>query len=47
MNTPPRESQNLIAAAMLLRAMPTPSTPEAQNLHREAQALIEDEDLKP
>jgi hypothetical protein len=26
---------------MLLRAMPTPSTPEAQNLHHEAQALIE------
>jgi hypothetical protein len=40
-NTPPRASQKLIAAAMLLRAMPTPSTPEAQNLQREAQALIE------
>jgi hypothetical protein len=26
---------------MLLRAMPTPSTPKAQNLHREAQTLIE------
>jgi hypothetical protein len=26
---------------MLLRAMPAPSTPEAQNLHREAQTLIE------
>jgi hypothetical protein len=26
---------------MLLRAMPAPSTPEAQNLHHEAQALIE------
>jgi hypothetical protein len=39
-NTPPRASQKLIAAATLLRAMPTPSTPEAQNLHREAQALI-------
>jgi hypothetical protein len=25
----------------LLWAMPAPSTPEAQNLHREAQALIE------
>jgi hypothetical protein len=24
----------------LLRAMPAPSTPEAQNLHREAQTLI-------
>jgi hypothetical protein len=40
-NTPPRTSQKLIAAAMLLRAMPAPSTPEARNLHREAQALIE------
>jgi hypothetical protein len=26
---------------MLLWAMPIPSTPEARNLHREAQALIE------
>jgi hypothetical protein len=40
-DTPPRVSQMLIAAATLLRAMPTPSTPEARNLHREAQALIE------
>jgi hypothetical protein len=40
-NTPPRVSQKLIAAATLLRAMPAPSTPEAQNLHREAHALIE------
>jgi hypothetical protein len=40
-NTPPRASQNLITAATLLRAMLAPSTPEAQNLHREAQALIE------
>jgi hypothetical protein len=40
-NTPPRASQKLIAAATLLRAMPPPSTPEAQNLHHEAQALIE------
>jgi hypothetical protein len=40
-NTPPRASQKLIAAATLLRAMPAPSTPEAQSLHREAQALIE------
>jgi hypothetical protein len=39
--TPPRVSQKLIAAATLLRAMPAPSTPEARNLHREAQALIE------
>jgi hypothetical protein len=35
-NTPPRTSQKLIAAAMLLRAMPAPSSPEARNLHREA-----------
>jgi hypothetical protein len=40
-STPPRASQKLIAAATLLRAMPAPSTPEAQNLHREVQALIE------
>jgi hypothetical protein len=40
-NTPPRASHKLIAAATLLRAMPAPSTPEARNLHREAQALIE------
>jgi hypothetical protein len=36
-DTPPRASQKLVAAATLLRAMPAPSTPEAQNLHREAQ----------
>jgi hypothetical protein len=35
-NTPPRASQKLIAAVTLLQAMPTPSMPEAQNLHREA-----------
>jgi hypothetical protein len=40
-STPPRASQKLIAAPTLLRAMPAPSTPEARNLHREAQALIE------
>jgi hypothetical protein len=40
-STPPRASQKLIATATLLRAMPAPSTPEARNLHREAQALIE------
>jgi hypothetical protein len=40
-DTPPRASQKLIATATLLRAMPAPSTPEARNLHREAQALIE------
>jgi hypothetical protein len=40
-NTPPRASQKLVAAATLVRAMPAPSTPEVRNLHREAQALIE------
>jgi hypothetical protein len=40
-DTPPRASQKLIVAATLLRAMPAPSTPEARNLHREVQALIE------
>jgi hypothetical protein len=40
-DTPPRASQKLIAAATLLQDMPTPSTPEARNLHREAHALIE------
>jgi hypothetical protein len=40
-NTPPSASKKLIAVATLLRTMPTPSTPEARNLHREAQVLIE------
>jgi hypothetical protein len=40
-HTPPRASQKLIPAAMLLWAMPKPSTPEARNLRREAHALIE------
>jgi murein DD-endopeptidase MepM/ murein hydrolase activator NlpD len=40
-NTPPRASQKLVTAATLLRAMPAPSTPEARNLQREVQALIE------
>jgi hypothetical protein len=40
-NTPPRASQKLVDAATLLRTMPPPSTPEARNLHREAQVLIE------
>jgi hypothetical protein len=40
-DTPPRASQKLIAAATLLRAMPAPSKPEARNLHRLVQALIE------
>jgi hypothetical protein len=39
-HTSPCASQKLIAAATLLR-LPEPSTPEARNLHREAQALIE------
>jgi hypothetical protein len=40
-NTPPHASQKLVAAATLLRAMHALSSPEARNLHREAQALIE------
>jgi hypothetical protein len=40
-DTPPRASQKLVAAATLLRVMLAPSMPEAWNLHREAQALIE------
>jgi hypothetical protein len=41
LNTPPRASQKLVAAATLLESMPAPSTPELRNLHHEAQALIE------
>jgi hypothetical protein len=40
-DAPPRASQKLVAATTLLRAMPPPSTPEARNLQREVQALIE------
>jgi hypothetical protein len=40
-NTLPRETQKLVTTATLLQAMLAPSTPEARNLHREAQALIE------
>jgi hypothetical protein len=40
-DAPPWASQKLVAAATLLRAMPAPSTPEARNLQREVQALIE------
>jgi hypothetical protein len=40
-NTPPRASQKLVAAATLLWAMPATLMPEARNLHREAQTLIE------
>jgi hypothetical protein len=35
-NTPPRVSQKRIAAAVLLRAMPAPSMPEAQALIEQA-----------
>jgi hypothetical protein len=41
LDAPPRASQKLIAAATFLRAMRAPSTPEARNLHREVQDLIE------
>ena len=39
-----RASQKIIAgaAAILLCAMPEPSTPEGRNLRKEAQALLED-----
>jgi hypothetical protein len=40
-DVPPRASQKLVAAATLLRAMPGPSTPEARDLHRKLQTLIE------
>jgi hypothetical protein len=38
---PPRASQKLVAPATLLRALPALSSPEARNLHHEAQALVE------
>ena len=37
-----RASQKITAAALLIRAMPEPSTPEGHNLCKEAQALLED-----
>jgi hypothetical protein len=40
-STPPRAIQKLIAATALLRPLLAPSTPEAWNLHCEAQALVE------
>jgi hypothetical protein len=40
-DAPPRASQKLVAAATLLRDMPAPSTPEARDMHREVQTLIE------
>jgi hypothetical protein len=46
-NTPPRASQKLVAAVTLRQAMPAPSTIEVRNLHREAQALIEQVAVKP
>ena len=38
----PRASQKITAAALLICAMPEPSTPEGRNLHKEAHALLED-----
>jgi len=37
-----RACQKITTAAILLRAMPEPSTPEGHNLRKEAQALLED-----
>jgi hypothetical protein len=45
-NTSPCAREKIIAAATLLRAMPAPSTREALNLHREAQALIKQADVQ-
>ena len=36
-----RANQKITAAAILLRAMPEPSTPKGRNLRKEAQALLE------
>ena len=38
----PRASQKITAAALLICAMPEPSTPEGRNLPKEAQALLDD-----
>ena len=38
----PRASQKITAAAILICAMPEPSTPEGRNLRKEAQALLEE-----
>jgi hypothetical protein len=43
---PPRASQKLVAAATLLLDMPAPLTPEARDLHREVQTLIEQEAIQ-
>jgi hypothetical protein len=40
-NTPSRASQKLVTDATMLQALPTLSSPEARNLHHEAQTLIE------
>jgi len=37
-----RDSQKITAMAILIRAMPEPSTPEGCNLRKEAQTLLED-----
>jgi len=37
-----RDSQKITAMAILIRAMPEPSTPEGCNLRKEAQVLLED-----
>ena len=39
----PRASQKITAAALLIRAMPEPSTPEGRNLRKEAQVLLEED----
>ena len=38
----PRASQKITAAALLICAMPEPSTPEGRNLRKEAQVLLEE-----
>jgi len=38
----PRASQKITAAALLIPAMPEPSTPEGRNLRKEVQALLEE-----
>ena len=38
----PRASQKITTAALLIRAMPEPSTPEGHNLRKEAQVLLEE-----
>jgi len=38
----PKASQKITAAALLIRAMPEPSSPEGRNLRKEAQVLLEE-----